>query len=105
MRQISKYMAAIGIAALSVGFVSLAAQPKASFAMSDFLLAQSNDTRGKSDNNMGRPGNPGTQVPPAATQTPSSTQPNSPQTGVPARCAAVANATERQKCMETPKGQ
>lgn len=109
---------AIGFAALSVGVIALSAQSAAPFASEPMqsgvlLLAQGNDTKGKSNSDPARPVNPspGNQAPQdtPAIQSPSPTLQNTPQntsqSGVPARCAAVADASERQKCMNTPKGQ
>ncbi len=119
MSKTSKRVVAIGIAALSAGFIALWAQPTSSFAaepaLTDaVLLAQANDKKGKSDNNTGRPSN---QAPNSRTPAPNNQAPsggghprspvlqNAPQSGVPARCATIADATERQKCVNTPKGQ
>jgi hypothetical protein len=121
MTRKSKRVVAIGIAALSAGFIALWAQPTSSFASEPhqfggqsgtLLFAQANDTKGKSDNNTGRPSNqapgnqtPNNQAPISGGQPPSPVLQNAPQSGVPARCASITNATERQKCMDTPKGQ
>jgi len=109
---------AIGISALSVGVIALSAQSASSFAVQPtqsgiLLLAQGNDTKSKSNSDPTRPANPSPgnrapqdtpeiQRPIPTLQNPSQ---NTPQAGVPARCAAVADASERQKCMNTPKGQ
>ncbi len=106
----SNRCASIGMA-LVVGFVALAAQPTFSFA-SDLvvqLFAQANEAPTSKPNNDA--GNPNNQAP--NTQPPASSQPNEPaavilknatQSGVPARCASIADATDRQKCVNTPKG-
>lgn len=112
----AKRFTAIGVAAAATGFAALTAQPTLSFAadVGGRLFAQANDTNGKPNNDAGTPNRqmPGNPAP--NTQPPASSQPNEPasvilkknatQSGVPARCASVADATERQKCMNTPKG-
>jgi len=64
-------------------------------------------TKGKSNGTKGN-GPKGNQSPPQSTpapKPPSSNMQNAPQSGVPARCAQITDAAERQKCMNTPKGQ
>jgi hypothetical protein len=116
----STRFAAIGVAAMSVGAIVLSAPPTASAASQTQapLFAQADGTKGKSDNDKGRRGeqaprdlspgrqDPGNQAPGnQAPIPPSPVLQNAPQTGVPARCASVVDATERQKCMNTPKGE
>jgi len=112
----SKRLTAIGIVAAAVSFAVLATQANPSFAsnVGAQLFAQANDTpAGKPNNDAG---NPNSQVPnnQPGNPAPTGTQPNEPaavilknsiESGVPARCASVADASERQKCMNTPKGQ
>jgi hypothetical protein len=61
-------------------------------------------SKGKSDDTKGK-ATPSTPQSTPAPKSPSSTMQNAPKEGVPARCASIADAAERQKCMNTPKGQ
>jgi hypothetical protein len=100
----------VGAIAISTAFSSIAASSSVAMEMhrfGDLRIAQSNDpnTKGKSDPNTGRPSNQTDPKPLSGGQAPSPTMQNAPQSGVPARCANLTNAAERQKCMDTPKGQ
>ena len=105
---------AIGAFTVALGVMSLQSMPATAMELhrfGDLRAAQSTDPdiKGKSDPNTGRPANqPGNQSDPkplSGGQAPSPTMQNAPQSGVPARCASVTDAVDRQKCMDTPKGQ
>ena len=107
-----KRVLVLGAVAAVAGHVAIWTEPGAASAAGlngAFPLAQAtDDTKGKSKSNPTPPSKrapnndrPGDQRP----VPPSPVLQNAPQSGVPARCASIVNATERQKCMNTPKGQ